>query len=436
MARDLLLAIAGRDPMLIQFAVLSLLAVPASPRPIVAPTSSRPKVEVWTNRGNDPYPVGDAVRVSFQTDQDAYVTVLRVDTDGRVRVLFPRQPWEDNFARAGLVYEVRSLASPAGFRADDYPGQGYLFAVAAADPFAYDPIESAERWNYALIADGGRIRGDPYTALTEIAERIVPEGSSDWDYDVAPYYVQQHYEYPRFLCYDCHAYVSFRTWNPYDYSCVRFRIVVFDDPYYYPYRSYGGTRVVFRRPFRPEPRFIFKDRRGSDPFVTRVRERPVSDSRRRDVGVRGRDIGGPGTVPPPRGVSPRERFGFPGQRDNVIRGAPRDRQDPMNRGLRPVPRDDRGGSARPDRSRRPEYPVRPSRPGRPVFPDRPPRREAQGQSNRVRPGPWAPQRRQGGRATGTPEFARPRQAPRAEPSRGGSRDPGRRSEPELRRRKP
>ena len=156
---------------------------------------------------------------------------------------------------------MQSNASPVGFRADIYPGQGYLFAVAAADPFMYDPIENAQRWNYELIADGGRIRGDPYAALTELAERVVAPGSSEWDYDIAPYYVGQHYEYPRFLCYDCHAFVNFRSWNPYDYSCVRFRMVVFDDPYYYPYRSYGGTRVVFRRPFRPEPRFIFKDRR-------------------------------------------------------------------------------------------------------------------------------------------------------------------------------
>src|SRR2546425_8087185 len=53
-----------------------------------------------------------------------------------------------------------------------------------------------------------------------------------WDYDITPYYVQQHYDYPRFLCYDCHSYVSYPYWSPYDYTCVRFRIVVFDDPYY------------------------------------------------------------------------------------------------------------------------------------------------------------------------------------------------------------
>src|SRR5206468_1088121 len=83
------------------------------------------------------------------------------------------------------------------------------------------------------------------------------------------------------------------------------RIVVFDDPYYYPYRYYGGTRVVFTRPLRPAPRFIFKDRQGSSLFVTRVPQRPVTDDRRRDVGVRGRDLGS-GSIPPPN-IQPPQR---------------------------------------------------------------------------------------------------------------------------------
>jgi hypothetical protein len=426
--------------MVTHVALLSVLVV-ASSHAVGAPTSERPKVEVWTNRGENPYTAGQAVQVLFQTDQDAYVTVLRVDADGRVRVLFPREPWEDNFARGGRVYEVEGSAASPGFRADDYPGEGYLFAVAAADPFTYDPIESDQRWNYELIGDGGRIRGDPYAALTELAERIVATGSGDWDYDIAPYYVQQHYEYPRFLCYDCHTYVGFRSWNPYDYSCVRFRIVMYDDPYYYPYRSYGGTRAVFRRPFRPEPRFIFKDRSGSDPFVTRIRERPVNDNRRRDVGVRGRDIGGPGTVPPPRAITSPERPSFPGQRGYDDRGVSRDRPVPRDRPVRPEPWD-RGNSAGPDRSRRPDYPVRPQPPGRPVAADRPAGREGQGQPDRARPSPSGPQRRPGGagvpptRRQPATEPAQPRQAPRAASARGGRRDNGKRSEPELRRRKP
>src|SRR2546430_15296501 len=273
--------------MFTNLALLSLAFV-STPAVSVAPTFYRPRIEVWTNRGEGAvYTRGEQVRLFFRLDQDAYITIFRVDTDGRVRVLFPRDPWEDNFARAGRDLEIdgRQLGSDA-FTIDAYPGVGYLFAVASADAFVYDQIESGDHWDYRVIADG-RVRGDPYVAMTDLAQRIVPEGYADWDYDVVSYNVGQHYDYPRFLCYDCHTYVSYPYWDPYFNSCVRFRMFVYDDPWYYPYRYYGGSRVVFPRPLRPQPRFIFRDRSGSDNngFLTRERERPGHDTQRR--GVRG-----------------------------------------------------------------------------------------------------------------------------------------------------
>ncbi len=235
------------------FTTIALLSLAFVPTPAVrgALSSDRPRIELWTNRGEGAVVTrGEQVRLFFRLDQDAYVTIFRVDTDGRVRVLFPRDPWEDNFARGGRDLEVdgRQLGSDA-FTIDDYPGVGYLFAVASADAFVYDQIESGDHWDYRVIADG-RVRGDPYVAMTDLAQRIVPEGYSDWDYDVVSYNVGQHYDYPRFLCYDCHTYVSYSYWDPYYTSCVRFRMFVYDDPWYYPYRYYGGGRVVFVRPYR------------------------------------------------------------------------------------------------------------------------------------------------------------------------------------------
>ena len=79
--------------MLAQLALLALATVPT-------PAVYRPRVELWTNRGDAAvYTRGERVRVFFKLDRDAFVTVFRVDTDGRVRVLFPREPWDDNVAR-------------------------------------------------------------------------------------------------------------------------------------------------------------------------------------------------------------------------------------------------------------------------------------------------------------------------------------------------
>ncbi len=392
----------------------------------------RPRVEAWTDRGDSPYASGQWVRVHFRADRDAFVTILRVDTDGRVRVLFPREPWEDNFARGGRDYEVQGGSGPDAFYIDDYPGVGYVFAVASADPFVYDGIQRDEHWDYRLIADG-RVRGDPYVALTDLAQRIVPDGYSDWDYDITPYYVQQHYDYPRFLCYDCHTYVSYSSWSPYDYTCVRFRIVVFDDPYYYPYRYYGGTRVVFTRPYRPEPRFIFKDREASDLFITRVRERPVNDDRRRDVGVRGRDLGGTGVIPPPNIQPPRRRPGSEDQGNND-RGPDR-RPDQRDHGDRPEQPGHRDRPGQPDRRDRPDQhqdePDRPERRDRPDRPNQPDRRDRPDQPGR-RDEPSRPERRERPNPTNPPDrAARPEQParPPAQPERRAVPEERRRADP-------
>src|SRR2546425_12507009 len=155
------------------FALLGLGAVtgvggsqPAYAARRTADGSHGPRVEVWTSRGDDPYARGDGVRVFIRADQDAYLTLLRVDTDGRVRVLFPREPWEDNYVRGGREFEVQGYESRDVFQIDDYPGVGYLFAVAAADPFVYDALESGDHWDYRVMADG-RVRGDPYVRSEE-----------------------------------------------------------------------------------------------------------------------------------------------------------------------------------------------------------------------------------------------------------------------------
>ena len=418
--------------MLTTFGLLSLITASAGV-PTRGPVSDlyRPRVEVWTDRGDDPYSSRQGVRVHFRADRDAYVTILRVDTDGRVRVLFPRAPWEDNFARGGRDYEVQSGRDRDAFYIDDSPGIGYVFGVAAADPFVYDAIQRNDHWDYRIIADG-RVRGDPYVALTDLAQRIVPDSYNDWDYDLVPYYVQQHYDYPRFLCYDCHSYVSYSSWSPYDYTCVRFRMVVFDDPYYYPYRYYGGTRVVFTRPFRPEPRFIFKDRQGSDAFITRVRERPVNDDRRRDVGVRGRDLGGTGVIPPPNILPPRERPSTRDQSNDGDGSQGRRRPEQRERPDHPEPPD---RPSRPDRPDNPQNPDRPERRDRPDRPDQPDRSKQPDRPAR----PTQPERRtvpdEPRRAEPRREAPPPRNEPRVESKREPPKDKPR-AEPELKRRKP
>jgi len=255
--------------------------------------TDRAKVSVWMDQ-QSPYHRGDNAQVYIKADRDAYVTVLRIDTDGRIRILFPIDPGDDNFARGGQAFEVLGRASHGAFDIDDAPGQGFVFAISSTDPFTYDGFMTGGHWDYRTIADG-RVREDPYVVVTDLAAQIAPEGS--WDYDMVNYDVEQHYDYPRFVCYDCHAYTSYYSWNPYDHFCSQYRIVIYDDPYYYPYRYYGSG-VVYGRPRRPGPRYVFKDYDGSSGYVSRLPFRPRSPDGRTipDRGRTSADLGGRGSV--------------------------------------------------------------------------------------------------------------------------------------------
>ncbi len=248
------------------------------------------RVAVWTDR-EDPYNRGEGARVYLNADEPTYVTVFRVDTDGRLRVLFPREPWGDTFVRDGRDFEVSGARGGRSFIVDDYPGVGYLFAISSSSPFDYTDITRGDYWDYRLI-DAGRLQGDPYVLLTRLAARITP--GEAFDYDIVPYYVERRYEYPRFVCYDCHAYASYAEWDPYERACSQVRVVIYDDPQYYPYRYNRGRNVVAPRPAHPSPRYVFRDADPGSEYVTRLQRRRGDDQMRTS-----RDVGGQGAIPAP-----------------------------------------------------------------------------------------------------------------------------------------
>ncbi len=300
------------------------------------------RISVWADR-KTPYRRGEGARIYFRTDEPGYVTVLRVDTDGRVRTLFPLQPWGGTKVRGGRTQEVSNARNGGWFTIEDDPGIGYFFAIASPFPFRYDDITRGDYWDFRVI-DDGRIQGDPYVALTALAERIAPRG--DYQYDIAPYYVERHYEYPRFVCYDCHSYASYDEWDPYTSSCARFRVVVYDDPAYYPYRYHPGRNVVVARPRWAAPKYVFRDAEPGTEYVTRLHQRARDPARSRDE--RGRtsaDVGGPGVIPAP-GVTRSE----PGTAAGRTERGPLFRREIREAVPSPSPADDRrveGRRARP-----------------------------------------------------------------------------------------
>jgi hypothetical protein len=263
--------------------------------PPAVPVVRGGRVSVWTDR-EEPYRRGESARVYIHADEPAHVAVFRVDTDGQIRVLFPRDPWGDTFVRDERTFEVSGARGGRSFTVDDFPGVGYLFVVASPDRLKFEDITRGDYWDYRLIG-GGRLRGDPYLLLAELARRITPGG--EYDYDIAPYYVDRRYDYPRFVCYDCHASASYDEWDPYERACSRFRVVVYDDPSHYPYRQARGRQAVAPSRYAG-PVYVFRDADPTRDYVTR--QPSTRDEDRRDARGAGRtsqDVGGQGSVPAP-----------------------------------------------------------------------------------------------------------------------------------------
>jgi hypothetical protein len=285
----------------------SAVILPAASPGALAPRRG-PGVRIWTSSG-EVVRRGERMRVYFRTERDAWVTIVRVDTDGYPRIIHPVSPFEDNFVRAGRTYNVFAQGRDA-FVVDDDPGVGYVFAVASEEPFNFDPAITRDRWDLIRVT-GGRIHGDPYQSLEDVAAQLLPSDYHDFDTHLLAYHVERRYDYPRFVCYDCHSYAPYRAWNPYGVHCSQFTLVVFRDPWYYypsywyPRRHYSSARVVFVQPgvVIRDSRFVFKSRDGAAPGIQHRDRRLDETAGRRppERFVRGADLGGVGSVAVPTG---------------------------------------------------------------------------------------------------------------------------------------
>ncbi len=255
--------------------------VPAKPRPAISGPEAAPpdlilEARVWLDRGADPVlHRGDEVRVYFRSSHDAYTALFHIDTNGLVRLLFPATPGDTDWVRAERDYRLIMPGGPTWRVAED-PGVGYFFMLTSTDPFdfsrfRYSPLTGG--WDLSGVTS--RVYSDPYEAMDAFTEVLLP----DWEevpfaLDFTAYHVGQAYSFPRFLCYDCHTAQPFRSWNPYHYTCTSFRVVIYNDPYFYPSTRYRGTRVVYARPpVGGAPQFEFKERAEGERGTPLVRTR-------------------------------------------------------------------------------------------------------------------------------------------------------------------
>ena len=162
------------------------LAVPAIP----AREADDPPVRVWFNSGGN-YAVGDRAKVYVKAKENGYLVVLRADAEGRVRVLFPTDPDEDQHITAGKKYEIKSRAGREAFVASDTGAYGTVIAAVASSPFQFDGLTEEGRWDLRALS-AGDVTADPEAALIDLVRRMHP-AAERFEYDIETYVISQQY---------------------------------------------------------------------------------------------------------------------------------------------------------------------------------------------------------------------------------------------------
>lgn len=248
--------------------------------------SDAPRVRVWLEDDRT-FHRGDRARVAFRTEDDAYVTVVRIDTDGRMRIIYPERPHYDQRVRGGRTYWVDGAGS-GSFTIRDGAGMGYVFAIASWDRFDFE-----RAYDSRFHEVGYRVRGDPYEAVSGLAEEMLPYRDALYSTHAAEYYVDNHRSYPRYACDECHYGGTHPGhYHPHIRRCSGIQLVIFGGhhhhhyPDYYPYYYYYGSRRVYVRQHYYRPQYEFKHvARGervtsNDNFIERRTRTVAVDNRR------------------------------------------------------------------------------------------------------------------------------------------------------------
>ncbi|HLZ44666.1 MAG TPA: DUF4384 domain-containing protein [Gemmatimonadales bacterium] len=255
-----------------------------------------PVAPVTVQLNHDHYTTGDQARVYVQAEQDGYLVVLHADADGRIRVLFPLDPTDDDFIRGGRRFEVRARGDRDAFQIESDDGSGTVLAAVAKDPFNFGNFVLNGHWDFrALGGPSSTVREDPLVKLTDIVQHMAGDSTGQYDYDVATYVVNSNRVASRYGYYDPYAYhggVGF--YNPFCFdpfwgwaSCFGYGWGYGFGGYYggygYPfgfgvgvvYRSGPGRRFPYTR-YRPYPPMIFNTSRPTRYVPMPTRSRPLA----------------------------------------------------------------------------------------------------------------------------------------------------------------
>lgn len=274
----------------------------------VAAQTTEPAVRISLNENGD-FESGDNARVRVRTERDGYLVVLRTDVDGWIRVLYPTDPFHDNFVRGGREFEVRGRGDREAFQASWRGGSGIVLAAYSPQPFEFTGLTRNDHWDYRAL-DTLKSRSDPEAALLAIVDQMADSANVEYDvltYTVSgnsrsttytsSYYYYPSWYYPHYSSFYYDWYRPYYRWYNSCYFCVSFSFGYrpwwgYRSHYFGYYRSYGNYARYWRPyyssyaygfSYRSWNRFAFNDWNGGT-----TSDRGLRNARTGEVAVRSR----------------------------------------------------------------------------------------------------------------------------------------------------
>ena len=216
-----------------------------------------PYVQVWLQGQSFDY--GDVIRPYVATDPGAYLTIVRVTTDGNLQVLYPYEPRDQvPYNPARFSNDRVPMTRSSGFFVRESAGSGFIFAIASHYRFNFSYYSNRGLWSTTRLASASRF-GSPFQIVRSFVEEIT-EGSSSYSMDYVMYDVDGRYRSRYASRFRNYAYGDY-----YDLCLTAF------DRYYYSYcggyRGYYNPYIVVRGPSHPVPPKGKSMRPGGRPLV-------------------------------------------------------------------------------------------------------------------------------------------------------------------------
>lgn len=209
-----------------------------------AQSDDAPTVQVWLDERS--YGFGDIIRPYVATESGAYLTVIRVSTDGELKVLYPARPSFPRRFREGQFPDDKLPLNSIdqSFYVRESAGSGFVFVIATFDRMNYSYYTSGNQWSYARLAGANRF-GNPFQIARSFIEQVT---TGDYSMD----YVMYDVDGARYRSRYASRYRHYANDDYLDLCLGAF------DSWFRPYcRAYDGGHygpyVIVNYPLQPQP---------------------------------------------------------------------------------------------------------------------------------------------------------------------------------------